>query len=90
MIMFEDDINKEIPEKLKDKIIAKLKDNFNQKNCPGCKGYQFELIKYRVHIPLQAPNSSRSRTIPSVAVVCEDCGHMSLYALGSLMKEEYE
>lgn len=71
----------------KDKIIHKLTEKGAQHPCPRCGHKSFTLLDGYFSHPLQANISDLvlgGISVPSVVVVCTNCGFLSQHALGSL------
>jgi hypothetical protein len=72
----------------KKRIVEKLKEKGVQGHCPMCNNTNFVLMDGYFSHPLQGNPSSGfvigGPTIPSIAVVCSNCGFMSNHAVGAL------
>ncbi len=78
---------KNIPDKEKKIIIKTLKEKGATLSCPGCDDYSFTLLDgYFNQIIQKKGNSVRLEgyALPSVVVVCDNCGYMRQHALGAL------
>ena len=72
----------------KKRLLDTLKERGVQANCPMCSNKNFVLMDGYFSNPLQGnPNAGfvvGAPTIPTIAVVCTNCGFMSHHALGAL------
>ena len=88
--------NNQIPDELKKKIVDKLKEKGVTSTCPMCSHNNFILVdgffnnviqnNYQTGLILGGP------TLPTIAIICTNCGFTSHHALGALdllpLKEE--
>lgn len=71
----------------KQEIIAVLQQRISHLECPMCHSQSFSIIDgYILDNPQESLNSYSlgGNFIPSVAIVCNNCGFISRHALGSL------
>lgn len=71
------------------KFISKLGEKVNGRsipNCPYCGGEKFTSTEKFATILIgeDLENVSLGPSIPSGMLICENCGHMEFFALGSL------
>jgi hypothetical protein len=72
----------------KEEVRAAIVRKFNSSKCPMCQHREFDLLDYYVIHPMQGAVDQGmllgGPTLPCVAVVCRNCGHISFHALGTL------
>lgn len=71
----------------KKKLLSTLEGRGVKLPCPRCGNNRFTLIDGYLNHPLQLELSGMvigGPSIPSVGVVCENCGYLSQHALGVL------
>lgn len=77
-----------ISENEKNKIVEVLKQRNALGDCPRCKHKAFTLLDGYFNQSLQQEVTGNvvigGSTVPSVVVVCNNCGYMSQHALGAL------
>lgn len=78
-------ISKEEKQKIVSELIKKIKsDNIK---CPMCGNDQFIILDGYFNTPMQDNLNSiklGGQSIPSIAIVCKNCGFISSHALGAL------
>lgn len=76
-----------IQEDKKQEIIAALQQRIPQVECPMCHNHTFSIIDgYMLDNPQESLDSYAigGKFIPSVAIVCNNCGFISRHAMGTL------
>jgi ribosomal protein L37E len=71
----------------KDKIVAKLEERGAKLPCPRCGSRSFTLLDGYFTQPVCAEIGAivlGGTTVPSIVVVCTQCGFLSQHALGAL------
>lgn len=71
----------------KDKIIRSLTEKGAMRSCPRCDKNNFSLLDGYFNHPLQANPATLmlgGLTVPTIAIVCTNCGFLAEHALGSL------
>ena len=72
----------------KDEIIRKLRERGVSGGCPMCKGTSFAIadgfFNHSVHGELSSGFIVGGPSIPTIAVICTNCGFTSQHALGVL------
>ena len=87
-------MNNLITEVDRKKIVARLNER-GIKKCPMCAKGNFSLVDGFFHIHIQKGvklgGAVSGTFIPSIAIICTNCGHTSQHALGSLgLLEEFK
>lgn len=76
-----------LPDEIKQKVVQILKEKGVTLTCPRCGNKAFTLQDGYVHHALTNNINTVAfggNTIPSVITVCNNCGFISLHALGAL------
>ena len=71
----------------KQEIARILKERIGKFECPMCHQTNFSLIDGYFHCIMQdsiGQSSLSGMSVPSVAIICSNCGFMSQHALGAL------
>lgn len=71
----------------KDEIISVLSQRIKNFECPMCHHHHFEVLDGYMLDMLQADYQNMiigGQTIPSIVLVCTNCGYISRHALGAL------
>jgi predicted nucleic-acid-binding Zn-ribbon protein len=70
----------------KNKIKRILDERGVSQPCPRCSNKNFTMAKGYFSQPIQAQLSGylEGRALPSIAIICDNCGYISQHALGSL------
>ncbi|MEI6135493.1 MAG: hypothetical protein WCP72_11005 [Desulfomonile sp.] len=77
----------EISDGEKQKIVAALEQRDAKKPCPRCGNQNFSLLGGYFNQPIQTQLSGLvigGPSVPSVVVICSNCGFMAQHALGAL------
>ncbi len=72
----------------KDEIVQKLMERIGTLECPMCKKHHFTLVDgYAAHYvqkDLKTFSIGGGNVLPTIIMVCNNCGFVSQYALGAL------
>ena len=78
---------RQLSEEQQKKIVATLKEHGVKLQCPMCNNTRFDLLDGYFNEPIQKTIPGHvlgGPSIPSVGIVCTQCGFISHHALGAL------
>lgn len=77
-----------ISAKRQEEIISKIREQRATSNCPRCGNNSFSLVDGYFNLAIQGQPAGNVQiggpSVPTIALVCDSCGYISLHALGAL------